>query len=76
MLVNTHFTILGNWWEAAGASFLGVYGNQSQKLMYIVVVQLTDVVASKKFPSAARLRIMGEEWVTRRQIQSLKAMEY
>ena len=20
MLVNTHFTILGNWWEAAGAS--------------------------------------------------------
>ena len=30
MLVNTHFTILGNWWEAAGASFLGVYGNQSQ----------------------------------------------
>lgn len=76
MLINTHFTILGNWWEAAGASFLPVYGKQSQKLMYVVAVQLTNAVASKKFPSGARLSIMGEEWVTKGRIQSLKAMEY
>lgn len=75
LLSNTHFTVLGNWWEACSAQFSGAYGSQSKKLLHVIVSQLTDVVANRKFPSAARLRILGEDWMQRGQIESLKQME-
>ncbi|KAK6890134.1 mRNA export factor GLE1 [Candida tropicalis] len=75
LLSNTHFAILGNWWEACAAQFANAYGGQSKKLLFVVVTQLTDVVANKKFPSAARLRILGEDWQQRGRMESLKEME-
>ncbi|KAL6452751.1 GLE1 mRNA export factor GLE1 [Candida maltosa Xu316] len=75
LLANAHFAVLGNWWEAAGTQFLNIYGTQARKLMCVIVTQLTDVVANKKYPSAARLRIFGDEWITQGKIETLKQME-
>ncbi|RCK54603.1 Nucleoporin GLE1 [Candida viswanathii] len=75
LLSNVHFAILGNWWEACAAQFVAAYGKQSEKLMYVIVTALTDVVANRKLPSAARLRILGEDWVKTGRIESLKEME-
>lgn len=75
LIRNTHFELLANWWEATGGAFANEYGNQSRKLMFAMVGAFVDAVASKRFPAAARLRLLGEEWQTRGTIQGLKQME-
>ncbi|CCD25144.1 nucleoporin GLE1 NDAI_0E03270 [Naumovozyma dairenensis CBS 421] len=62
LLTNTHFVVIGAWWDAAAAQFLQAYSNQSTKLLQLIARDLTDAVASKKFVGAARLRILLEEW--------------
>ncbi|EGW32977.1 uncharacterized protein SPAPADRAFT_137172 [Spathaspora passalidarum NRRL Y-27907] len=75
LLSNTHFAILSNWWECAGKFFSSRFGRQSQKLMMVLVADLTNAVADRKYPSAVRLRIMGEEWLQHGKIESIKEME-
>lgn len=75
LLTNAHFAVVANWWEAAGAQFLQAYGIQSQKLLVAVVRDWPLVVSDKKFPGAARLLILGEEWSKSNMITSLKEME-
>ncbi|KAI5955433.1 hypothetical protein CANMA_004613 [Candida margitis] len=75
LIRNTHFELLANWWEATGGEFANVYGNQSKKLMYAMVGAFVDAVASRRFPAAARLRLLGEEWNNKGMIQGLKQME-
>ncbi|CAD1809670.1 GLE1-like family protein [Candida parapsilosis] len=75
LIRNTHFELLANWWEAAGGDFANRYGNQSKKLMFTMAGVFVDAVASKRFPAAARLRLLGEEWQSRGTIQGLKQME-
>lgn len=75
LLTNSHFAIASNWYEAAAAQFIGVYGKQSQKLLLTLIRDWPLAVSDKKFPSAARLLILGEEWTTTNLIASLKEME-
>lgn len=75
LITNTHFAIVANWWEAAAAQFLTTYGNQSQKLLVTLVRDWPLAVSDKKFPAAARLLILGEEWGKSNRITSLKEME-
>lgn len=75
LIRNTHFELLANWWEAVGGEFENEYGYQSKKLMFAMVGAFVDAVASKRFPAAARLRLLGEEWQTKGMIQGLKQME-
>lgn len=62
LLTNTHFIVLGSWWDAAAAELLQAYGNQSAKLLQLVGDDLTVSVADCKYVGAARLRILLEEW--------------
>lgn len=75
LLRNTHFELLANWWEAGAVQFQQVFGRQAIKIMKLMVIELTNAVADKKFPSAARLRLLGEEWLNSGRIKSLKEME-
>lgn len=62
LLTNTHFVILGSWWDAAAVQFLQAYGNQASKLLFLIGEELTSRMAEKKFVGAARLRILLEAW--------------
>lgn len=62
LLTNTHFVILGSWWDASALQFLQTYGNQGRKLLEIIANDMTVSVSDKRFVGAARLRILMEEW--------------
>lgn len=64
LITNTHFVVLGSWWDAAAAQFLQAYGNQGGKLLSVVGDILTQAVIQEKYAGAARLRILLEEWQT------------
>lgn len=75
LLSNTHFSIVSNWWEACAKYFLPKYGRQAVKLLKTVSIDWTNSVADKKFPAAARLLILGEDWLQNNRIDSIKEME-
>lgn len=62
LITNTHFVILGSWWDAAAIQFLQAYGNQASKLLILIGEELTSRMAEKKYVGAARLRILLEAW--------------
>ncbi|AQZ11308.1 GLE1 (YDL207W) [Zygosaccharomyces parabailii] len=62
LLTNTHFIVLGSWWDAAALQFYEAYGNQAAKLLQLVGDNLTSAVSEHKYAGAARLRILMEEW--------------
>lgn len=74
LLTNTHFVILGAWWDAAALEFVQSYGKQGNKLLILIGDILTSSVADKKYVGAARLRILLEEWTTNRIIKSFPEM--
>jgi len=75
LLTNTHFAVTANWWDGAANNFLPKYGKQSQKLLSSVIQDWPLSVSDKKFPAAARLLILGEDWMNHNKIESLKEME-
>lgn len=64
LLTNSHFVVLGSWWDAAALQFHQAYNKQAQKLLQLVGDNLTLAVAERKYVGAARLRILVEEWQT------------
>ncbi|CCC69247.1 hypothetical protein NCAS_0C02570 [Naumovozyma castellii] len=74
LLTNTHFIVIGNWWDASAAEFLQAYANQGAKLLQLLGDDLTNVVAEHKYSGAARLRILMEEWQMG-QLKSFPEME-
>ncbi|GAV51879.1 hypothetical protein ZYGR_0AF03500 [Zygosaccharomyces rouxii] len=64
LLTNSHFVVLGSWWDAAASQFHQAYSKQAQKLLQLVGDNLTSAVAEQKYVGAARLRILMEEWQT------------
>lgn len=74
LLTNTHFVVLAYWWEAAAAQLLQAYNVQATKLLEVISIDLTALVADKKFVGAARLRIINEEWHNTNQISSFPDM--
>lgn len=75
LLLSTHFTLAGNWWEACAEEFYTNYGKQGIKLLRALCVDWPLLVTDKKFAGAARLLIIGEEWVKTGKFQKLKKME-
>ncbi|CCF59573.1 hypothetical protein KAFR_0H01630 [Kazachstania africana CBS 2517] len=75
LLTNTHFVVLGSWWDAAASNFLQVFGNQGAKLLKLIGDDLTSSVAERKYVGAARLRILTEEWMTSNMIKSFPEMD-
>lgn len=75
LLINAHFSCLSNWWDASALEFSQMYGKQAAKLMKLVSLELTNKMAEKRFPSAARLLILGEDLFNNNKIETFKEME-
>ncbi|KAI5966448.1 uncharacterized protein KGF55_000757 [Candida pseudojiufengensis] len=75
LIKNTHFELIANWWEATGVEFLKYYGQQGNKIAILMFIQLVGAVSNRRYPSAARLHLIGEEWIKKGKIQRLKLME-
>ncbi|KAI5953643.1 hypothetical protein KGF54_003015 [Candida jiufengensis] len=75
LIRNTHFELIANWWEGTGRELLGIYGEQGKKIAYLMFTQFIGAVSDRRYPSAARLHLVGEEWLQRGKIESLKSME-
>ncbi|KAI0460877.1 hypothetical protein LJB42_001524 [Komagataella kurtzmanii] len=63
LLSNVHFLVTSNWWDACAIEFVNTYGEQAKKLMNLVWDDWTASVSDKKFSGAARLRLLGEDYV-------------
>ncbi|CCK67930.1 nucleoporin GLE1 KNAG_0A02410 [Huiozyma naganishii CBS 8797] len=74
-LTNTHFILLGAWWDSCAFEFLGTFGNQADKLLRLVGDALTQSVNEHKFVGAARLRILYEDYVQNRTIKQFQPMD-
>lgn len=76
LLGDVHYVIVSNWWEAAAKSFLGVFGTQAIKLLHLTTQEWATFGVSKKFGAASRLQVLGEDYLKRRKLNSLKNMDY
>ncbi|KAK9356204.1 GLE1-like protein-domain-containing protein [Lipomyces doorenjongii] len=61
-LTNAHFTVMASWWELTARRFLIAYGKEGHKLLTTVWDAWTRAASDKRYPAAARLRILGEQW--------------
>ncbi|KAK9469103.1 GLE1-like protein-domain-containing protein [Lipomyces arxii] len=62
-LTNVHFAVIASWWEIVSQRFLDAYGIQGHKMLNLAWDKCTVAVSDKRYPAAARLRIMGEQWL-------------
>ncbi|KAK9373879.1 GLE1-like protein-domain-containing protein [Lipomyces chichibuensis] len=62
-LTNAHFTVMASWWELTARRFLIAYGREGQKLLTTVWDAWTRAASDRRYPAAARLRILGEQWL-------------
>lgn len=63
-LTNAHYTVAAAWWDINAERFSAAYGEQSKKILMLMWDNWTAAVAEKRFPAAARLRLLGETWMT------------
>ncbi|KAK9237410.1 GLE1-like protein-domain-containing protein [Lipomyces kononenkoae] len=61
-LTNAHFTVMASWWELTARRFLVAFGLAGRKLLTTVWDTWTRAASDKRYPAAARLRILGEQW--------------
>lgn len=73
-LTNTDFAVVAAWWEVASDRFLQAYGKQGAKLLNLVWDNWTTSCKDKQYPAAARLRLLGEDWVNSGKPMALKPM--
>lgn len=72
-LTETHYTIVGAWWDACSIEFLQAYGKQSRKLLQLVVDEWSSL-GDKSSAGKVRLKLLGEEWAQGK-MQSFPLME-
>lgn len=73
-LTNTHFTVAASWWEVIAVRFVREYGLQGKKILQAAWDPWTGSAGEKRYPAAARLRLMGEEWVKTGELKGLTPM--
>ncbi|GME72122.1 unnamed protein product [Ambrosiozyma monospora] len=75
LLTNVHFVVAGAWWDACAAEFLVAYGEQAKKVMRLLCGDWTLTVADQHFSGAARLRLIGEDWLSSGYCVSFKPLD-
>lgn len=76
VLDNSHFSLVATWWDIASDAFVKAYGKQGVKLLQAISGPWTQQVLEKRYPSALRLGLLGEDWQSSSSLKSLKPMEY
>lgn len=72
LINDSHFTIIGAWWEACSLEFQQAYGQQAKKLLQLVSTKW--VLFGKKGAARERLKMLGDDWRSGAQ-KSLPPME-
>jgi nucleoporin GLE1 len=62
LLQNSDYAAVAGWWDISAKRFLDVYGKQGAKLLKLAWDQWTAISSDHKYPAAARLRLLGEDW--------------
>lgn len=75
LVTNVHFVVAGSWWDSCAPQFLQAYGKQGSKLLQLVWNDWTSAVADRKYPGAARLRLLGDDWQNHQKIEQFPALE-
>ncbi len=75
LLTDVNFAVVLAWWDSTAKEFLTAYGKQAEKLLKSVCYDWTDTVSGKSFPYAISLRLIGDDWFTKRKMASFKPME-
>lgn len=56
------YAAVAAWWDMSAEKLLTAYGRQGSKLLDLVWDDWTAAAADKRYPSAVRLRLLGEDW--------------
>lgn len=75
LLTDTHFSVMGIWWDVASEIFLNEYGRQGQKLLELIHTKWIAQVAERKYPAALRLLLLGEDWKKEGKLGNLLPLE-
>jgi nucleoporin GLE1 len=75
LLTDTHFSVMGVWWDVASEIFLSEYGRQGQKLLELIHTKWIAQVTDRKYPSALRLLLLGEDWKKEGKLGKLLPLE-
>ncbi|ODV61804.1 GLE1-like protein [Ascoidea rubescens DSM 1968] len=73
LITDTHFFILGNWWDGCATEFLNAFGRQAEKLLKFIAFEFTKNFI-KSSPSALRLMTLGELWINENKIEIIPPM--
>lgn len=75
LLLDVHFVVVSNWWEAAAEAFVSSYGQQARKLLQLAATGFAALGSLNSFPAAMRLQILGEDLLQKNIFNTLKDME-
>lgn len=75
LLLDVHFVMLCNWWEASAERFVAAYLSQANKILKLLSVDFAAIGSLKSFAAATRLQVLGEDLAERRKYNTLKEME-
>ncbi|GMG11987.1 unnamed protein product [[Candida] boidinii] len=75
LLSDVHYVLVGSWWDSCAVEFLQSYKHQARKMLNLVINDWIGAVADRRFPGAARLYLLGEEYVKRGKIKTFGVLE-
>lgn len=73
LITETHYVIVGSWWDACASEFLQAYGKQSQKLLALISNEWCSF-DGKSSAGKVRIKLLAEEW-QQGKMQSIPDME-
>ncbi|OWB57382.1 hypothetical protein B5S28_g3324 [[Candida] boidinii] len=75
LLSDVHFVLVGSWWDSCAVEFLRSYDHQAKKVLNLILNDWIGSVAGRRFPGAARLYLLGEEYVKKGKIKTFGVLE-
>lgn len=62
LLLNADYAAVASWWDICCERFQLAFGKQANKVLHLAANGWTAVSAQHKYPAAARLHLLGEDW--------------
>lgn len=69
LLLNADYAAVAAWWDICCERFQLAYGKQGTKALTLATSEWTSQSAEKRYPAAARLHLLGEDWKTTGKLQ-------
>lgn len=69
LLLNADYAAVASWWDICCERFQLAFGKQANKVLDLAANGWTAASAQHKYPAAARLRLLGEDWKSSGKLQ-------